>query len=253
MINKLILKQIYHLYRKQGTAVLSGYLINSFNAILSRRFRGSFSQKGEDLIIEKVLGYKKKGFYIDIGACHPERFNNTKFFYDRGWHGINVEPNPARIELFFQDRKRDINLNIGIGTAKKMEIFHEIDATGLSTFSKKEADSLLKIGYRIRKKTKIQMFRLEEVMKKYVKLNVDFMTVDAEAMDLEVLKSNNWKIYRPKLLCIETIDFIDLMTSTKENFSRKKSIDRYLLEKGYKEYFSNGLNTLYRDIQSKKI
>lgn len=251
MISKLLLKQIYNIYKRQGVTVFSSYLINSFNAILSRHFRGSFSQKGEDLIIEKFFGHKKKGFYIDIGACHPKRFNNTKFFYDLGWHGINVEPNPTRIKLFLQDRKRDININIGIGTVRKEAVFYEINATGLSTFSKKEADALLKIGYTLRKKIKIQMQRLEEIMKQYIKSDIDFMTVDAEAMDLEVLKSNNWKKYRPKLLCIETIDFIDLMTSTKENFSRKKSIDRYLLEKGYEEIFSNGLNTFYRNTRNK--
>lgn len=248
MINKLILKQIYHIYRRQGSTVLFRYLINSFNAILSRHFRGSFSQKGEDLIIDKFFGHKKRGFYIDVGACHPQRFNNAKFFYDLGWHGINVEPNPTRIKLFFQKRKRDVNLNIGIGITKKKSVFYEIEATGLSTFSKKEAESLLKIGYKLKRKIMIQMLQLEDVMEKYVKSDIDFMTVDAEALDLEVLKSNNWEKYRPKLLCIETIDFIDLLTSTKENSSRKETIDRFLLDKGYEEYYSNGLNTLYRDI-----
>lgn len=253
MINKLLLKQIYHIYRRQGATVLASYLINSFNAILSRRFRGSFSQKGEDLIIDKFFERKKKGFYIDIGAYHPKRFNNTKFFYDRGWYGINVEPNPTRIKLFLQDRKKDVNLNIGIGTVKKKVEFYEIEVTGLSTFSKKEADSLLKLGYKLVKKMKIQMLRLEDIMEKYVKSEIDFMTVDAEAMDLEVLRSNNWKKYRPKLLCIETIDFIDLLTSTKENSNRKQTISRYLLGKNYKEYFSNGLNTIYKDLRTKKL
>lgn len=253
MISKLLLKQIYHIYRRQGAFILSNYLINSFNAILSRNFRGSFSQKGEDLIIDKFFEHKKRGFYIDIGACHPKRFNNTKFFYDRGWNGINIEPNPTRIKLFLQERKRDINLDIGIGTTTKIAVFYEFEATGLSTFSKKEADALIKIGYTLRKKIKIEMDRLKDIMKKYIKSDIDFMTVDAEAMDLEVLKSNDWTKYRPKLLCIETIDFVDVLTSIKENSNRKQTISRYLLGKGYEEHFSNGLNTFYRDIRNKKL
>jgi len=251
-INKLLIKQIYNIYKRQGLIDLSSYLVNSFNAVVNRHFFGSFSQKSEDLIIDKYFKHKREGFYIDIGACHPKRFNNTKFFYDLGWHGINIEPNPTRIKLFFQERQRDINLNIGIGTTRKKSVFYEIEATGLSTFSKKEAESLLKIGYKLKRKIIIQMFRLEEVMKKYVKSDIDFMTVDAEAMDLEVLKSNSWDKYRPKLLCVETIDFIDLLTNTKVTTHRKETISNYLFGKGYEEYFSNGLNTFYRDIQSKK-
>ena len=88
--------------------------------------------------------------------------------------------------------------------------------------AKAEAEEMKKkLEYRkLERIVKIPMYRLEDIMKKYAKGEIDFMTVDAEALDLEVLKSNNWKKFRPKLLCIETIDFIDLLTSTKENNSR---------------------------------
>lgn len=247
ILNKLLVKQMYHIYKRQGYIGLHAYLITSLDAIISRYFRGSFSQKSEDLIIDKFFNHKTKGFYIDIGAYHPQFNSNTKYFYDKGWYGINIEPNPSRISLFKQERKRDINLNVGIGVIKKMAIFYEFDSTGFSTFSKKEADHLIKLGYKLRKKIKIQMQRLEEVMKKYVKSGIDFMTVDTEALDLEVLKSNNWKKYRPKLLCIETLDLTDLLSSAKEDSSKKDAISKYLLRKGYEEYFSNGLNTLYID------
>lgn len=251
IINKLLLRQLYHIYKRQGPIDLCSYFVKSFNyLIINKYFRGSFSQKGEDLTMDKFFKHKRKGFYIDIGACHPKRFNNTKFFYDRGWHGINIEPMPTRIKLFLQERKRDKNLNIGIGKVKKVAVFYEFEASGFSTFSKKEADSLIKIGYPLKRKIKVQMHRLEDIMKKYVTSHIDFMTIDTEAMDLDVLESNDWKKYRPKLLCVETIDFIDLLTSTKENSNRKKSISNYLLGNGYQEYFSNGLNTLYRDIRN---
>ena len=173
--------------------------------------------------------------------------SNTKFFYERGWTGINIEPNPKRRKLFTKERRRDINLSIGIGPMTQKAIFYEFEANGLSTFSLKEAESLLKIGYKLRKKIKVKIYRLEEIMKKYVKSNIDFISVDTEGLDLEVLKSNNWEKYRPKLLCIETIDFVDLLTSTKDDSSRRESISKYLLEKGYEEYFNNGLNTIYID------
>lgn len=248
IIYRLLFKQLYHTYRKQGAIALSDYLLKSFKYLtIDKYLHGSFSQKGEDLVIDKYFNHKKKGFYIDIGAYDPMLNSNTKFFYDRGWNGINIEPNPTRIKLFEGARKRDINLNLGVGSANGKTIFYELEANGLSTFSEKEANSMISVGHKLKRKIKVQMHKLEEIMKKYVKSGVDFISIDTEALDLEVLKSNDWKKYRPKILCIETLDFADLLTSTKGNISKKETISSYLSGKGYKEYFSNGLNTLYID------
>lgn len=79
----------------------------------------SFSQEGEDMILRKLLDRKTTGFYIDVGAHHPQRFSNTYFFYLKGWSGINIDPIPGRMKLFNQLRNRDINLEIGISESKK--------------------------------------------------------------------------------------------------------------------------------------
>lgn len=240
--------QLKKMYQKQGLKSLILYLLKVFNfRVINRYLRGSYSQKGEDLMINKYFNFKKRGFYIDIGASHPKKLSNTKFFYTKGWHGINIEPNPDRIKLFLQERKRDNNLNIGIGSKIKKCVFYEFEVAAFSTFSKKEATMLLRVGYKLKRKMKIQIYRLEDIMKKYVSSDIDFMSVDTEGMDMDVLKSNNWEKYRPKLLCIETIDFINLLKTGEGVSLRKKGIDSYLLSKGYKEYFSNGLNTLYTD------
>lgn len=180
--------------------------------------------------------------------------SNTKFFYDRGWHGINIEPNAETIKLFLQKRKRDINLNIGIGSLftrdRNGAIFYEFETESLSTFSRKQAKLLAKCGYKLRRKITIPMFQLKDVMRKYITSAIDFMSVDVEGLDLDVLKSNDWNKYRPKLLCIETINFIDFLSSTSNTLRscrRKSVIDKYLTSKGYKKFFENGLNTLYKD------
>ena len=76
--------------------------------------RQSFSQDYEDLIIDKLLGNKATGTYLDIGAFDPTDLSNTKRFYDRGWRGCNVEPDPVRFQKFLQARPDDINLNVGL-------------------------------------------------------------------------------------------------------------------------------------------
>lgn len=242
------------MYKREGSKALAWYLLKVFNyRVINRYLRGSYSQKGEDLMISKYFNGKRKGFYIDIGASHPTKLSNTKFFYDRGWHGINIEPNPQRIKLFIKKRAQDINLNIGIGSKREKVLFYGFEFPALSTFSEEEANTLSRVGYKLKEKMKIQTYRLEQIMQKYVKSDIDFMTIDTEGLDMDVLESNNWKKYRPKVLCVETIDFIDLLTKDKGISERKENISKYLLSQGYREYSSNGLNTLYLDTQGKNI
>lgn len=237
--------------KEQGAKAVSIYLLKVFNyRLIGRYLKGSYSQKGEDTSMHKFFHYKQNGFYIDIGAFHPDRLSNTKYFYDKGWHGINIEPNPQRIKQFEKERARDINLNIGIGNIHKSVDFYQFEQAALSSFSLKEANALIKLGYRCTKKIKVPMRSLRSIMINYVKKAVDFMSIDTEGFDMEVLKSNDWKKYRPTLLCIETIDFIDLLTSGRKDSDRKSIIDRFLYQNGYVEYVSNGLNTIYRNIRN---
>ena len=55
----------------------------------------SYSQEGEDMILRRIFGDKRLGFYVDVGAHDPRRFSNTYYFYKRGWRGINIEPRPG--------------------------------------------------------------------------------------------------------------------------------------------------------------
>ena len=142
--NKLNIKalgrQFLNIYKATGFINLLIYLAKAINDTYIKKYVwGSFSQKGEDLIIERIIGDIKKGFYIDIGAHNPNVFNNTKRFYQKGWQGINIEPNPRLIQEFFKQRPRDINLHIGIGKTSGSTTFFEFVVDGLSTFSKTEA------------------------------------------------------------------------------------------------------------------
>ena len=58
----------------------------------------------------RALKHVERGFYIDVGACAPEEWSVTKAFYDRGWRGINIEPDPGYHRQLLAARTRDINL-----------------------------------------------------------------------------------------------------------------------------------------------
>ncbi|MEK7502683.1 MAG: FkbM family methyltransferase [Patescibacteria group bacterium] len=236
--------QLKELYKKKGFLALLFFLINGFNNVIIKKYiRGSFSQKGEDLILEQIFKGKKKGFYIDVGANDPDIFSNTKKFYLRGWRGINIEPNPILLKKFVIKRKRDINLNVGIGKKKYSAVFYEFEMNALSTFSKKDMENKIKLGCKLKKAYKVKIYRLEDIIKKFYKKKIDFITVDTEGMDFEVLRSNDWERFRPKAICVETGDFWLIPQRSKNN--KKRFIDRLMIKNGYEVFYSNDLNTIY--------
>ena len=205
-------------------------------------FLGSYSQFQEDLILDKLLQYRKNGFYVDVGAFDPYRFSNTMHFYRKGWSGVNVEPNKEHWKRFIKFRSHDINLNAGIGDKKGKLTFYSIDPPTLSTFQKDQADAYIKKGFKLLEKAKVPVFTLKEVLAKYAKnKKIDFLSVDVEGMEIGVLKSNDWKLYRPNYLCVESADYSD----TKEGSDSYKGIRIFLKSAGYKKILDNGLNSFY--------
>lgn len=205
--------------------------------------KGSYSQRGEDLVIDRLSGYKKRGFYVDVGAYDPDRFSNTKRFYLKGWKGINIEPNTSNYKSFLRERERDINLNSGIGNHNTKLNFYQFIPDTLSTFSQKEAGKYQKQGYKLVGTTKVLVRRLKTIFEQYRPHNkIDFVSIDTEGYEIEVLKSNDWTKYKPTLICIESIEH-----AVKNKKSRPiKNIDNFLIEKGYKKVFDNNQNSIYK-------
>ncbi|MAJ97587.1 MAG: methyltransferase [Parcubacteria group bacterium] len=158
-----------------------------------------YGQYAEDLILDRVTGYKQTGFYVDIGANDPVHFNNTKKFYDQGWCGINVDPNPSCHEALEVERTRDINMNVGVGYNKKVANFYNFKETEISTFVR--PDKLIREGFTLNEIIKVPIVSLSQVLKGANK-PIDFLSIDLEGQNFEVLKSHNWKI-RPHVICIE--------------------------------------------------
>ncbi|MEO6979325.1 MAG: FkbM family methyltransferase [Mucilaginibacter sp.] len=202
----------------------------------------SYSQEGEDMVLQSFYeGRKKyKGFYIDVGAHHPYRFSNTLFFYKRGWRGINIEPTPNAVKAFNIFRRRDINLNIGISSKRDKLLFYCFNEPALNGFSKElseERDST-SAKYKIIKQIEIDTLPLADVLDKYLpaEQKIDFLTIDVEGFDLQVLQSNNWQKYKPSFILVEDrIDFNNLTDS---------EVYQYLEKQGY-QLVAKTLRTLF--------
>jgi FkbM family methyltransferase len=165
-----------------------------------------YSQNREDLTLASFFPEIEKGFYIDVGAYDPDEDSVTKLFYLRGWHGINIEPQPSGYELFEKKRKRDINLNLGVSDKKGSLKLRTYTSGGLSTFSdniKKRYESNPNDDTRDFKEITVPVMPLKEVFDKNNVEHIHFMKVDVEGHEYQVLESNDWKKYRPEVLCIE--------------------------------------------------
>lgn len=163
-----------------------------------------YSQYGEDIILADLFKDTSKGFYVDVGAHHPQRYSNTHLLFAKGWHGINIDPNPHTIRLFTKYRPFDINLECGVGTHGELT-YYQFSDPAVNTFVDAEAekwrqkDFLTFLGAK-----KVPMSTLASILDTHRNHGtIDLLTIDAEGMDLDVLKSNDWKKYRPTVIVIE--------------------------------------------------
>lgn len=201
--------------------------------ILDYYFRKAYSQNGEDIMLDRIFN-KKKGFYIDIGAHHPLRFSNTHYFYRMGWNGINIDAQPGSMKEFNKIRKRDINIEAAISDVEEELIFYSFNDGALNTFDGHLVTSLKNTKYRIVSKQKISTISLTNVLSQFeLPDEIDFMSIDAEGFDLNVIRSNDWSKYRPKIILIEDSDFSFDKATSSEVYNYLSNKDYYVISKAY--------------------
>lgn len=199
----------------------------------------SYSQEGEDILLNKIFLNRRFGFYVDIGAHHPVQFSNTYLFYARGWHGINIDPLPGTKRLFDRRRPRDITIEIGISSVPGTLPFYEFDNAVLSTFDTAERDVSLGRGYHLVRALQIAVDRLDSVLDRHLEgdREIDFMSIDVEGHERDVVASNDWKRFRPKILCLEILH-------VSIGAVERQELTTYLKTKGY-VFFAKIDNTCF--------
>lgn len=189
----------------------------------------SFAQYNEDIILAALLHDVDKGFYIDVGANYPVIDSVTKYFYDRGWHGINIEPVKGLYADLKTARPRDINIHCGLGETEGTATLREFqDRPGHSTFDsqQKQQHQEKSTDYAVPIKTLEQVFQDNKLSK------VNFIKIDVEGYEYEVVSGNDWEKYRPEIICIEANHMV-------------KDWTKILLSNKYKLFIKDGLNEYY--------
>ena len=216
MIIKMISKLYLYLY-----SIYSFYF--KYKVFLKKK---SYAQSKEDVFIESQFPKNFKGFFVDVGCNHPVRINNTYLLYLKGWRGVNIDMDYKSIFLFNFLRDQDLNFNYAVSKEKKK----------INYFFNKKSDlsgSIIK-SKKFRFNKKIQSYPLNYILSKtkYKNKKIDFLSIDAEDSDFEVLKSLNLSIYRPRFICVE----IRGSNNNKKNL-RKSKIYLFLIKKNIKWSF----------------
>ena len=172
-------------------------------ALKKKNISKTYCPGAQDLLINYFFKSQKKGFYIDVGCYHPFFGNNTKLLYDKGWSGINIDLDFHTIDFFNYIRNRDENINVAISdviSEKDLYFFHNRSAINSLSEVRKGSEKEIK---------KIKTVTLNSVIEnsKFKKEKLNFLSIDVEGHELEVLKGFNLKHYSPELVVVEFIDY----------------------------------------------
>ena len=196
----------------------------------------SYSYGSVDLLLEHIFKNQSHGFYIDIGCQHPVMNNNTYLLYKKGWNGINIDLDKKNIDLFNFYRKRDLNINFAISSREgERELFFYHDKSAINTLEKSVANHQRAQVKEIKKvKTKTLNSIIEN--SKFNDLTIDFLSIDVEGHELDVIKGFDLKKYKPKVVIIEFLDLslkkLEIKNLNIKNFL-KSEIYQYMIDKNY--------------------
>lgn len=206
----------------------------------------SFAQNLEDVLLDRALRDVRKGFYIDVGANHPTKGSVTHHFHLLGWSGVNVEPCTI-YEKLAAERKRDVNLRVAVSKTRGEATMYEFPETGISTLSREQAEENRRSHGRSWRELRVPLVPLSDICAEHARRVIDFLSVDVEGHELEVLESNDWRKHRPRIVVVEAT-LPNTETPTHQRW------EHLLLGADYHFAVSDGLNRFYvRDEDRSRI
>lgn len=198
----------------------------------------SYSQNGEDVMLLRALRHVEKGFYIDVGANDPFEDSVTQALYERGWHGINVEPVPRHYNALVEQRPSDINLQCAAGETDGSFTLYEIEEIrGWATLDASMAKAYSGKGYRVLE-IPVSVTTLSEICSQYVDGEIHFLKVDVEGAEEQVFRGMDFNRWRPWIIIAESrVPTADGPVTA--------AWEHLLLNQQYSSVYFDGINTFY--------
>lgn len=195
------------------------------------------AQFGEDRLLAEHFGHKQEGFYVEIGAYDGVEMSNTYYFERLGWRGILVEADPELAEQCRQARPKSAVVNCAVvGPDALPVVSFEIseECRGLSALNLDD-DHLARIQHytgrqQIRRIT-VSAMTLDQILQAHNPQAIDFLTIDVEGFEWEVLRGFTISRWHPHLVIIE-----------RNTTLPESRIMRYLHKHDYLYYRTTGVN-----------
>ena len=200
-----------------------------------------YSQSKQDEIVDKLLFQREKGFFLDIGAHDGVNFSNSFFFEEsRNWSGICIEPVPKFFKIL-NEKRNCINLNICIADIEKEIEFVEVEgpASMLSgMLTSESSDHFERIKNAIKNQGgsyriyKLNTLTVDSILKQYSGSIIDYLSIDVEGFELDILKTINFDSYNIRIMTIE-------------NDQRENHLESFLESKGFKSLCFSGPDEIF--------
>jgi len=217
--------------------LLKGIYWNYFDGSSFR----SYSGEGEDMILRKIFYRKMEGFYLDVGAYHPKKSSNTYFFYKKGWKGINIDAMPGSMKMFNRFRPNDINIETPVGKEDELISYYEFEDKALNGFETEilKSKDQLKTQNKIKKIHELKSRSLNSILEESLPKDqkIDFLSIDVEGSEMEILSGFDLKKYKPKLVLVEIWNF-------EIGEFPNNSVDEFLRNEGYRP-IAKTINTVF--------
>ncbi|WP_414528207.1 FkbM family methyltransferase [Nodularia chucula] len=215
--------------RVPKTIFLSHVIFKAIKKIFNPYLISSFSQFGEDRFLDNYFGNKEQGFYVEVGCNHPIAYSNTWKLYLRGWQGITIDANPELIKTFKKIRPKDISLAKVVSDENKIVKFFFSEKSTLIS----GVDAKLEGNKRTEENSKvveIKAEKLEEILNdNQCPEKIDFLCIDVEGEELNILNSLNITRYRPRLILVEIHKFDILQANVNPIYTFLSSHDYKLV------------------------
>jgi len=191
-----------------------------------------YSQYGEEVVIDSFFNKKKNGFCVDVGAANGIRYSNSRYLIEElNWSAVLIEPHPT----FFDELKElykntDTVSLLNIAAHSKtgklpFYVYGRDEHAQVSTLSESFKERVINIhGNKYEDEpTIVNVESLKNILKDLP--FVDFLSIDCEGVDMEVIKSNDWEMYRPDLVCVEQSmpeeEIVEFMSSVNYKLYKK--------------------------------
>jgi FkbM family methyltransferase len=185
----------------------------------------SFSQFGEDVLVWKYFGDEAAGFFVDVGANDPEAVSQTFFLEKKGWSGILIEPQSACCERLRQIRTQSHVLQLACGSPEQRgKALLRLEG---------QLSRLTDTSSATEKCEEVQIMTLDEILDRTPHPQIDFLSIDVEGFELQVLQGFDLQKHSPRLILLE------------DNFPNRLQVHRHMKHHGYKLVKRTGCNNWY--------